>query len=345
MGKALCLLMKRSLKEILSAEELEVLRSRAKRETYNPDELIFEESAPSDRLYLVESGEVSVFIHKYLEDEEISRLQEGQCLGEMGVMNDMPRTASAKAVIPTTLLAIDKAAFAEFMQAYPDTAKQVRLMVEARNAEMALKESVIGSTGLGAEHFHISMKGDPSLRESVFSRERYYSIVDEVWDRLEPMLEEILIGRNAFRIMVNFNSGEIRINTVFDPFNPEIHAANRLVSSAYVDRHFPRMEYDEKTRIVGRIYDLIANDKYIGTLSDYWQNLFVDTHRGWSPVPPARISNAIREIKTLRNLEQYYLRNISVSTIRDVIRMQFNCDGTHIVNSEDYQAFLRDNLI
>ena len=67
MAKAIHLPMKQSLRDILSAEEHEVLRSRARRETYNPDDLIFEESAPSDKLYLVESGEVSVFIHKYLE--------------------------------------------------------------------------------------------------------------------------------------------------------------------------------------------------------------------------------------------------------------------------------------
>jgi hypothetical protein len=29
---------------------------------------------------------------------------------------------------------------------------------------------------------------------------------------------------------------------------------------------------------------------------------------------------------------------------RDAIRMQFNCDGTHIVSAEDYQQFLQDNL-
>ena len=345
MGKAYRPPFSASLREILTREAHESLRVRAERETYDTGEVIFEESSPSEKLYLVESGEISVFIRKYLEDEEVARLREGQCLGEMGVLNDLPRTASAKAVAPTTLLAVDKTRFDEFLQDHPDTAKQIRVMVETRNAELALKESVIGRTGLDASHFHISMKGDPSLRESVFSRERYYSIVDEVWDRLAPMLEEILIGRNAFNMTVNFNSGEIQVNTLFDPFSPEIHAANRLVSSAYVDRHFPRMDYDEKARIVGRIYDLIDNDKSIGNLSDYWQDLFVDTHRHWSPVAPAKITSAIREIRTLRNLEQYYLRNISISTIHDVIRMQFNCDGTHIVNSEDYQAFLRDNLI
>jgi CRP-like cAMP-binding protein len=333
-----------SIREVLTIEETVALCGEARRETFAADEMIFEESAPPDKLYLVESGEVSVLIRKYLENEEIARLQPGQCLGEMGVINDSPRSASAVATKPTTLLAVNRQLFERFLQAHPDAARRIHLMVEARKAELALKESVIGVTGLGANRFHVSMKGDPSLRETVFSRERYYSIVDEVLDDLERMLEQILLERNAFHVQVNFNSGEIHVHTVFDPFCPEIHPANRLVSRAYVERHFPRMDYDEKARIVGRIYDLITNDRYVGTLAGYWQNLFLDTSRNWRPVPPARVVEAIREIRTLRNLEQYYLRNISFSTTRDVIRMQFNCDGTHIVNSEDYQAFLRENL-
>jgi CRP-like cAMP-binding protein len=336
--------MEHSITEILTPEEEQALCRFAERQVFAKDEIIFEESTVSDQLYLIEEGEVSVYIQKYLETQEISRLSAGQCLGEMGVMDNVPRSASAKAVQPTVLLGVDKAAFESFINDNPEPARKVRLMMEARNAELALKESVIANTDLSAGDIHISMKGDPSLRETVFSRERYYSIVDEAMDKLEPLLEDMLLNRNVFRVMLNFNSGEIRIHTLFDPFTPEIHAANRLVSSNYIDRHFPLMGYDEKTRLVRRIYELIANDKYIGALSEYWKTMFVDNLIDWEPVSKARICSTIREIKTLRNLEQYYLRNISIGTVRDVIRMQFNCDGTHVVNSDDYQRFLQENL-
>ena len=337
--------MDQSLKDVLSAEELQDLCRDGQKEIYDTDEVIFEESMDSDKLYIVDSGAVSITIRKYLDTEEISRLSTGQILGEMGVLDNVPRTASARAVAPTELISVGKDAFRSFMARCPVAARKVTMIVEARNAELALKECVIGNTDLGAGHFHISMKGDPSLRETVFSRERYYSIVDEVVERLEPILEDMLINRNVFRFVIYFNSGEIRIYTVFDPFTPQIHAANRLVSSSYVDRHFPMMDWDEKTRLIGELFQLIAGDKYTRDLSDYWRSLFLDTHTTWRPVPAEHIRKTISQIKTLRNLEQYYLRNISISMVRDVIRIEFNCDGTHIVNSDDYQRFIRENLI
>lgn len=50
------------------------------------------------------------------------------------------------------------------------------------------------------------------------------------------------------------------------------------------------------------------------------------------------------QLAKLRSIQSFYLRNFSISMIQDAIRMQFNCDGTHIVSAEDYQNFLRDNL-
>lgn len=334
-----------SLNEILNQQEMEELRLFGKRESFDADQIVFEESMASDKLYLIEEGEVSIYIKKYLAIEEIKRLSSGQFLGEMGVVDNAPRTASAKAVEASVLLSIDKSSFDRFFKSHPQAAHKISMIIEARNAELTLKECVLGNTDFSADDFHVSMKGDPSLRETVFSRERYYSIVDEALDQLLPTLEDLLLNRNVFRFVIYFNSGEIRIHSVFDPFTPQIHAVNRLVSSSYVERHFPIMDWDEKVRVIGRIYELIANDKCISSLSDYWLDLFVSSHLEWKPVSKADICKTISEIQTLRNIEQYYLRNISISMVRDIIRMQFNCDGTHFVNSDDYQQFLKDNLI
>jgi hypothetical protein len=49
-------------------------------------------------------------------------------------------------------------------------------------------------------------------------------------------------------------------------------------------------------------------------------------------------------LPVLRRIQNFYLRNVTISIIRDAIHMQFNCDGTHIVSADDYTRFLEENL-
>ena len=213
-----------------------------------------------------------------------------------------------------------------------------------RKEELALKESVLDSKGFNLDNVHLSIKGDPSLRETVFNRERYKSIVDLILPELTPNLLNMLLECNVFRIVLNFNSGEIEAYTLFNPFTPETHAANKLTSTAYLDRHFPFITYIEKAQIIRSIYNTLSTTPYLNELSAHWQHLFINPLKNWEPVPIEKIEHALSQLKTLRSLENYYLRNFSISTIQDVIRMQFNCDGTHIVNNEDYLKFLKDNI-
>jgi len=329
----------------LTAEEFKALCHLAKKSTLPPDSIVFSEADEADQFYIIGSGSVSIYIQKYERSEDIATLGQGDCFGEMAILNGTRRTAFAKTREETILYCIDKDVFKLFLKEHNDIGQRVYALISRRNEELALKESVLDSAGFNSEHLHVSIKGDPSLRETVFNRERYDSIVDNLMPELLPNLEAMLLERNVYRVFINFNSAEVRVNTVFDPFTPETHAANKLTSKAYLDRHFPILNYAEKTRIIRRIYSVILDDSYMLNLVDHWQNLFLNPLKEWQPVSPDKIRSALNELTTLRALENYYLRNICINTVQDVIRMQFNCDGTHIVNSDDYQRFLKENLI
>jgi len=207
-----------------------------------------------------------------------------------------------------------------------------------------LKESIQDSIGFHEGDLHLGIKGDPSLRETVFDRERYESLVDKILPDLIINLESMLLERNVFRFNLNFNSGEIEVYTVFNPFLPETHAANRLVSSSYLDRHFPLITYNEKTDIIQNLFTSIAEIQSLKKLSAHWQHLFLNPLDDWKPVPMKKIKHALSQLEVLRNMDYYYLRSVSINTVQDVIRMQFNCDGAHIVNNDDYIRFLEENL-
>jgi len=64
----------------------------------------------------------------------------------------------------------------------------------------------------------------------------------------------------------------------------------------------------------------------------------------WCQVSPDEISKTVFSLPVLRRIQNFYLRNVTISIIRDAIHMQFNCDGTHIVSADDYTRFLEENL-
>lgn len=332
-----------SLEQLTRAERDDLCRF-ASLTSYPADSLIFSENDEADVFYIIKSGSVSIFIKKYHRVEEVALLEKGACFGEMGLLANTQRSASAKTNELTSLYCIDKSTLTRFIQEHPETGKHLYQIVSMRNEELALKESVLVSTGLASEHLHVSIKGDPSLRETVFERERYSSLVDPLLPDMVPNLEEMLLRRNVYRIFINFNSAEIRIHTLFNPFTPETHAADKLTSVAYLDRHFPKMSYAEKSRLITRIFTVIRDDGYTEALGDHWQHLFVAPLEGWQPVPQEKIHQTLATLPTLRTLENFYLKNININSVHDVIRMQFNCDGTHIVNSNDYQRFLEENI-
>ena len=210
--------------------------------------------------------------------------------------------------------------------------------------ETILKESIVSAAGLSSDQVLIGIKGDPSLRESASLRERYKSTVDTVFDQLEPKLEELLLKRGIYRLFVGFNSGEIRTNSIFDPLRQEIHEAEKLADETYVERQFPAIDYDEKVNLMRQLYTTLrASEQYKG-MPGYWQNILNRRSDNWRPLEPENIPGILSTVRALREVQEYYLRNITICIVQGIVRMQFNCDGTQIIDAHNFKQFLEDNL-
>ena len=210
--------------------------------------------------------------------------------------------------------------------------------------ELVLRESIVSATGLNKNSLHIGIKGDPSLRETTLDRKRYESPVDKVIIPLMANLEELMLNRSCYRIFIGFNSGEIRTNSIFDPLREEIHLSEKLADKAYLDRHFPKVSFEEKIEAMRDIYSSIKGTKRFGTLPGYWRNIFNKRHETWDPMTQEEIHTILSSIKIMRDLPDFYLRNITICIVQNLVRMQFNCDGTQIISAENYQQFIEDNM-
>lgn len=66
--------------------------------TYHAGEVIFKEGYPSDNAYIVVDGEVEIYREPPGEEEQhLAFLKAGEMFGEYGVLDDAPRSASARA--------------------------------------------------------------------------------------------------------------------------------------------------------------------------------------------------------------------------------------------------------
>jgi len=210
--------------------------------------------------------------------------------------------------------------------------------------ELILQESIVSAAGLNSEQVLIGIKGDPSLRESAPLRKRYDSKVDSIFDQLEPNLEDIMLNRGIYRIFVGFNSGEIRTNSVFDPLRQEIHDAEKIADSEYINRHFPLIDYNDKVELMRELYDALRASKHYQKIPGYWQNILNRRSQHWLPLEPENISKVLSTVRTLRDIEEYYLRNITMCIVQGIVRMQFNCDGTQIIDAHNFKHFLEENV-
>ena len=230
------------------------------------------------------------------------------------------------------------------MTTHNTTETNVNNSEEEQLEELILKESIVSAVGLNSEQVLIGIKGDPSLRESATLRKRYDSKVDSLFEQLEPNLEDLLLNRGIYRIFVGFNSGEIRTNSVFDPLRQEIHDAEKIADKEYINRHFPQITYDDKVSLMRELYATLRASEHYKKIPSYWQNILNRRSQHWRPLEPDNIPKILSTVRKLRDIEGYYLRNITMCIVQGIVRMQFNCDGTQIIDAHNFKHFLEENI-
>ena len=89
--------------------------------SYRQNELIFRQGEESTCMYSIRQGKVGVFLH-YGEagETKLAELQPGQFLGEMGMLDSSPRSASAVALEETSLEVITEDDFSQHLKENPD---------------------------------------------------------------------------------------------------------------------------------------------------------------------------------------------------------------------------------
>ncbi|MBS0617975.1 MAG: Crp/Fnr family transcriptional regulator [Spirochaetes bacterium] len=99
---------------------------------YNTGEIIFCEFEPGNSFYLIQTGRVK--ISKVVKDKEktMDILGVGDIFGEMAILEEQPRSATASAVEPVTVLHFDRDNFVSMMMSQPQLAFKLLVVFSKR---------------------------------------------------------------------------------------------------------------------------------------------------------------------------------------------------------------------
>jgi CRP/FNR family cyclic AMP-dependent transcriptional regulator len=96
----------------LSDEQLATLASETIHHRYERSEIVFHRGDPGDRAFIILSGAVDLVIESADGRELIlSRLDAGEHFGEMALLDDLSRSATARAAAPSELVAVLRQTF------------------------------------------------------------------------------------------------------------------------------------------------------------------------------------------------------------------------------------------
>ncbi len=93
--------------------------------TYEAGELIFEQGQPGAALFLITEGQVSVEIYKDHFTATLAVLEQGAFFGEMALLDESPRSASARSLGTTRTLALYRNDLTRLIHTDPETASHI----------------------------------------------------------------------------------------------------------------------------------------------------------------------------------------------------------------------------
>lgn len=140
-----------SLFSELSREELAILSSHAVTKSFRPHTILVHEGGDGDSLYVIESGQVKVF----LSDEQgreivINVLGPGEYFGEIALLEHSPRSASVITTQPSRIAIISRSDFEACLAANPGIAFELirgliqRLKIATENVKSLALMDVYG---------------------------------------------------------------------------------------------------------------------------------------------------------------------------------------------------------
>ncbi len=115
--------------ENASQRVLESVTSELVFERLDADRLVFEEGDEGDKFYILARGKVEVLTR---EGERLAVLTDGDFFGEIALINDVPRNATVRTLVPCSFLTLTHERFDKLLEREEDLRVAIRQTVNER---------------------------------------------------------------------------------------------------------------------------------------------------------------------------------------------------------------------
>jgi CRP-like cAMP-binding protein len=102
---------------------------------YPKDYVIFNEGDQGDALYIIKKGDVKIYKNPKTEEEyvkKIADISEGGFFGEMSLISDEPRNASARTISESEIFILSKEDFKKLLDLNTSLAEQISATMVSR---------------------------------------------------------------------------------------------------------------------------------------------------------------------------------------------------------------------
>ncbi|HBH34949.1 MAG TPA: hypothetical protein DDW45_00610 [Gammaproteobacteria bacterium] len=145
------------------------------------------------------------------------------------------------------------------------------------------------------------IKGDPSIRGTVFQQHRTESVIDRNMESACAILQELFADRGLFQAVIHFSSSRSTVWFMEDPYRYRI-LDHEALSDPDICLLYPRVPYPDEAVIPRQ--DVL------------------------------KVLNGMRQLRMAD--ETLYLRSSSINIFNGMISLTFSCDGTHYMSWREF---------
>ncbi len=149
--------------------------------------------------------------------------------------------------------------------------------------------------------FWQQIKGDPSIRGTVFHQTRIESEMDRQLDTVLSVVEELMTDHGVFHVILHFSSSRAIIWQMDDPYRYRLLDIDSLIDPD-ICLAYPHQSYSKQ-----------------------------------AIVPAAQIPEILDAFRQLRFMDEtFYLRSGTLNVFNGLVGLTFSCDGSHYIPYDEF---------
>jgi len=145
------------------------------------------------------------------------------------------------------------------------------------------------------------LKGDPSIRDTVFHQNRVESVMDQQIEIVLGVIEELMVYHGVYHVILHFSSSRAVIWVMEDPYRYRLLDIDSLIDPD-ICLAYPKTPYPPDA--------LVPLDRIRTVLDTFRELRFMD--------------------------EMFYLRSGTLNLFNGIVGLTFSCDGSHYIPHDEF---------